>query len=459
MMQRLRAWIVFVFAGPCFILAVAGPAYTAYRVIEQSLDDVRVEMSQRSSPDAALNQKATDLRQAETFTAVAVAVGVIGFNLTVGVWLISLLRTVRGLSDVASRIGEGELVEGTVTGTHYGQIGLLVAAFNEILVVLRRIMKVIDRTATGDFSTVIRPKSERDAMSWSFVRMHEGLGTLVGQIQKSGIQVNSSVNEIAATAKQQEATAVEIAATTVQLGATAKEISATAGELVRTMEDVAANAEQSSTLAGAGREALGRMEEQMRAVMDAAASINAKLSVLSSKAENITNVVTTINKVADQTNLLSLNAAIEAEKAGEYGRGFAVVASEIRRLADQTAVATFDIESMVKEIQSAVASGVMGMERFGEETRRGLEGVRDVGGQLSRILEQTQELAPKVAQVNEGMHAQATGAEQITAALDQLSQASHETVESLRQSGQAIGSLNEVAGQLRLGVSRFRVAA
>src|SRR6202007_2042888 len=99
------------------------------------------------------------------------------------------------------------------------------------------------------------------------------------------------------------------------------------------------------------------MEETMRHVMEAATSINAKLSVLNEKAGNINQVVITITKVADQTNLLSLNAAIEAEKAGEYGRGFAVVATEIRRLADQTAVATYDIEQMVKEIQSAVAAG------------------------------------------------------------------------------------------------------
>ena len=113
----------------------------------------------------------------------------------------------------------------------------------------------------------------------------------------------------------------------------------------------------------------------MRHVMEAAGSINAKLAVLNEKAGNINQVVTTITKVADQTNLLSLNAAIEAEKAGEYGRGFAVVATEIRRLADQTAVATYDIEQMVKEIQSAVTAGVMGMDKFSEEVRRGMQEV------------------------------------------------------------------------------------
>ena len=133
----------------------------------------------------------------------------------------------------------------------------------------------------------------------------------------------------------------------------------------------------------------------MRHVMEAAGSINAKLAVLNEKAGNINQVVTTITKVADQTNLLSLNAAIEAEKAGEYGRGFAVVATEIRRLADQTAVATYDIEQMVKEIQSAVSAGVMGMDKFSEEVRRGMQEVQQVGGQLSQIIQQVQALAPR----------------------------------------------------------------
>jgi methyl-accepting chemotaxis protein WspA len=201
------------------------------------------------------------------------------------------------------------------------------------------------------------------------------------------------------------------------------------------------------------------MEDTMQRVMEAAGLINAKLAVLSSKAGNIGQVVTTITKVADQTNLLSLNAAIEAEKAGEYGRGFAVVATEIRRLADQTAVATYDIDQMVKEIQSAVGASVMGMDKFSEEVRRGMQDVQQVGGQLSQVIQHVQALAPRVESVNDGMQAQATGAEQITQALTQLSEAAQQTVESLHQSGQAIDELNRVAIGLRGGVSRFTTQA
>jgi methyl-accepting chemotaxis protein WspA len=225
------------------------------------------------------------------------------------------------------------------------------------------------------------------------------------------------------------------------------------------MNEVSTVAEHTATLAGNGQAGLTRMEQTMDQVMTAAGSISAKLAVLNEKAGNITQVVTTITKVADQTNLLSLNAAIEAEKAGEYGRGFAVVATEIRRLADQTAVATYDIEQMVKEIQSAVSAGVMGMDKFSEEVRRGQHDVQQVGGQLSEIILQVQALAPRCESVNEGMQAQATGAEQITHALAQLSEAAQQTVESLRRSSQVIDGLNHAATGMRSGASRFKLVA
>ena len=167
-------------------------------------------------------------------------------------------------------------------------------------------------------------------------------------------------------------------------------------------------------LAGSGQSAIANMEATMRQIMEASGAVTAKLAVLSEKTANINSVVTTITKVADQTNLLSLNAAIEAEKAGEYGLGFAVVAMEIRRLADQTAVATYDIEKMVKEMQSAVAAGVMGMDKFSDEVRRGVEEVRQVSAHLAQIIDQVQLLTPRFQMVNEGMHAQASGAQQIS---------------------------------------------
>ena len=326
---------------------------------------------------------------------------------------------------------------------------------------LKRLLEVMDRLRLGDFSQRM-PAERRDEfglLAEGFNRMVDEVTGLVGQVQASGIQVNTSLTEIAATSKQQQATASEIAATTIQIGATSKEISATSRELVRTMGEVSTVAEQTASLAGAGQSGLAKMEETMHQVTEAATSISAKLAVLNDRASNINQVVTTITKVADQTNLLSLNAAIEAEKAGEYGRGFAVVATEIRRLADQTAVATYDIEQMVKEIQTAISAGVMGMDKFSEEVRHGMQNVEQVGAQLSQIIQQVQALAPEFETVNDGMQAQATGAEQISQALLQLTEAAQQTVESLQQSSSAIDDLSLVSIGLRSSVAKFKLEA
>ena len=313
----------------------------------------------------------------------------------------------------------------------------------------------------GDFSTRLDLKrhDEFGTLATGLNRLADDLTSLIGDIQRTGIQINTSATEIAATSREHQATANEIAATTSEIGATSREISATSKELSRTMNGVTAVAEKTASLASSGQSALNRMEETIHQITTAAGSISAKLTVLNEKAANIGLVVTTINKVADQTNLLSLNAAIEAEKAGEYGRGFAVVATEIRRLADQTAVSTHDIDQMVKQMQSAVSAGVMGMEKFTDEVRQAVIVVAQVSDELSQIIEQVQTLTPNFENVNEGMQAQSVAAQQISDALGQLSDAAQQTVDSLRQSNQAIEQLSGVTRSLQDGVSRFTLQA
>ena len=338
-----------------------------------------------------------------------------------------------------------------------------IAAFwlNRIITVpLKQLVGALEATSLGDFSRRLNVErhDEFGTLVKGYNRMADELVAIVGQVQKSAVQVGSAVTEIAAGAKEQEATAVEVTATATEISATSKQISSTSKELLKTMNEVSEMAEKSAVLTSEGQTGLTRMEGTMGRVMEATDSINAKLAVLNEKAGNISKVTTTITKVADQTNLLSLNAAIEAEKAGEYGRGFAVVATEIRRLADQTAVASYDIEVIVKEIQSAVSASVMGMDKFSEETRRGVEEIQQVGGQLSQVIEQVQTLAPRLEVVNEGMRSQTTGAEQITSAFVQLTEAMQQAADAIRQSNVAIEDVRQVATGLSSGVSRFKLA-
>jgi methyl-accepting chemotaxis protein len=183
----------------------------------------------------------------------------------------------------------------------------------------------------------------------------------------------------------------------------------------------------------------------MQALSSASDSISGKLGTIRSKAARINSVVTAITKVADQTNLLSLNASIEAEKAGEAGAGFAVVAREIRRLADQSAVATLDIEQIVEEMQEAVASGVAEMQGFADAVQGGIGAAEAIQGQFGEIIERVESIAPRYETVQQGMQNQSVGAKQISDAMWQLT-------ETARQTSDSVNDLNDVSRQLHEAV-------
>ncbi|MBD2163343.1 methyl-accepting chemotaxis protein [Calothrix membranacea FACHB-236] len=326
---------------------------------------------------------------------------------------------------------------------------------------LQSAFTLAEKVSAGDLTVEIESNSTDviGKLMSTLKDMAQNLSNLIRQVQQSGIQATSSATQIAASGKQLEATLTEQVASTNQVAAAAKEISATSRELVKTMEEVAAMSQSTTIAATDSQKDLLRMEATMRQLAEATNSIAARLGVISEKANNINNIVFTITKVADQTNLLSLNAAIEAEKAGEYGLGFAVVAREIRRLADQTAVATLDIEQMVKQMQSSVSTGVMEMDKFATEVGRTVEDVANISTQVGQIIEQVQDLSPRFEVVSQGMETQSQGAQQISEAMTQLSSTSAQTAGSLREINNTISQLNQVAQGLRQEISRFKVRA
>ncbi len=301
------------------------------------------------------------------------------------------------------------------------------------------------------------PDESADLMS-SFQEMTETLGGLIGQVQRAGIQVTASTTEITASAKQLEPTVSEQAAATREVSATSSQISATSQDLLRTMSGAGQAASDAAAQAESGQFKLNEMEAAMRELAKATSSISSRLGVISDRAGKISTVVTTINKVSDQTALLSLNAAIEAEKAGEFGKGFSVVAREISRLADQTAVATQDIDAVVKEMQSAVSSGVMEMDKFSEEVRQRVAEVNGIAADLGRLIEQVQALGPEFETAKQGMKGQTLAAEQINEAMKQLAQTADLTKSMLGEFQKVTGQLNSAVQELHGGVSRFRTA-
>jgi len=364
-------------------------------------------------------------------------------------------------------------------------VGMLVLLLAVILAVvlgnrmarpLGLVINVIGKVAAGDVQgariILAAYSGQRSAASQSSKRSDEivqlvgaldtmttSLDALIGQVQHSGVQVTTSAIQISASAREIEGTVAEQAASTLEVNATSKEIASTSESLVHTMEDVGQTVVQTAATAESGRTNLNSMESAMHQLIKATASISSQLAVINDKANKISSVVTTINKISDQTNLLSLNAAIEAEKAGEYGKGFSVVARETNRLADQTVIATQDIERMVREMQSSVSSGVMEMDKFGEEVRQGVKEVATISGHLGQVIDQVKALESRFDSIKDGMRNQSQGAQQISEAVNQLSMAADQTRQSLHEFNQATDQLAKVVQGMKHEVSRFKISA
>jgi methyl-accepting chemotaxis protein WspA len=442
--------------------------------MRQLLGEIEAEESrlleERSRETTALRTSMTMLLSVGALISVLLAV-LIG---TVLVRAVS--RPLASLTEAARELGSG--VQGAraqvVSRDELGQVALEfnrmtqaiednqakeLHATNELKAKVDSLLDVVSKAARGDLTGAVAIRGE-DAIG----RLGEGLATMLGNlrsllnnVQRAGIQVASSATQIAASARQQEATGIEQAQTSVEVLATTKEISANTAQLLRTMEEATEVADYTTSATADAQDKLKHMDHTMQQMVNATDSIGAKLAALSEKASNINSVLTTITKVADQTNILSLNAAIEAEKAGEAGRGFSVVATEIRRLADQTSVSTWDIEQMLKEMQSAVSASVMGMDKFAEEIRRNVGEARHVAEQLSGMMDQVRKLGPRFDIVLQGMQSQAVGASQISGTMMQLSDATQQTVDSLKATSEAVHQLQYAAGDLQQSVATFAV--
>lgn len=281
--------------------------------------------------------------------------------------------------------------------------------------------------------------------------------TIVVKVRESSLQLLSVASQIAATARRQEQTVQDLSASTTQVAASVREISATSQDLAGTMGEVNESAGHAADLATRGRDNTNRMATEMKQLVESTTNVSAKLGLIREKADRINAVVTTITKVADQTNLLSINAAIEAEKAGEYGRGFLVVAREIRRLADQTAVATLDIETMVRQMQDAVSAGVMQMDKFADEVRSGVGQVTTINQMTYEIITEVTTLSSRFQLVAEGMKNQAAGAHQINDAMGQIADSTKRNAQSVQEFERATAHLRASVEGLNQEISQFKI--
>ncbi len=331
-----------------------------------------------------------------------------------------------------------------------------------------KVKEAFDRLKSGEFREFIsdedgggraRTRDEICKLIGSVSTMTESLNGLLVKVMQACNQVAGSATQAAAAVREVEAAVSEQAASTNEVSATSKEIHATVQELARTMGSVMKMASDAAHTASGGVSNLEGIRSAIDGLISSSGAMTRTFESINEKTGNIDQVITTITKVANRTNLLSLNAAIEAEKAGEKAGGFSVVALEMRRLADQTAVAALDIEKQIREMQQAVREGVSSVEAYAQQTQTSSAAVTELSSGLGQVIEGTTKLGPQFETVNSGMQMQSQGAGQIAEAMVHLGEAASQTKASMAEFREVAVDLQNAVRELQAEVGRFSIAS
>jgi methyl-accepting chemotaxis protein len=326
---------------------------------------------------------------------------------------------------------------------------------------LDRLVNSLKEIATGNGDLTKRLNLNRGdeigALSHWFDTFVDGMNKLIVQIGRVTHEVAGASTEIAAASE-------EMAAGLSRQQDQASRVSAAVEEMTASVAEVAQKAGAASSAAGASRQdSLGGSDvveqtvTEIKAIADQVSQSAAAVSTLGKKSEEIGQIIKVINDIADQTNLLALNAAIEAARAGEHGRGFAVVADEVRKLAERTTKATEEVSTSIREIQEQTVNAVERIQAGSARMDHGVELANSAGQALGRISQSSEGLAGMISSIAAAADQQSAASGDIAKSIEQMAAVTRESAQGAGQASEAASLLSQQAEKLRELVGRFQV--
>jgi methyl-accepting chemotaxis protein len=319
--------------------------------------------------------------------------------------------------------------------------------------------KAASRLANGDLTTRVNTnsKDELGEVARAFNKMAEDFTALIGQVRQSADQVTSSADLVSTTAEQVangsrgQTSEAEVAASSVE------DLNEMVKEVADKAEHVLTAANEASAMSDEGQQVVNNAVRGIQQVAQTVSESASLIAALGQRSDQIGQIVKVIKDIADQTNLLALNAAIEAARAGEQGRGFAVVADEVRKLAERTTKATSEISDMISAIQSETGSAVSTMEKGSSQVSQGVDLASQAGKSLQNIDQSVKQVVEMIQQIASATKSQSAASDRITTRVEQIVLMAKENGSAVEQTEQATHDLQKLSAHLQQVVSRFKL--
>ncbi len=321
----------------------------------------------------------------------------------------------------------------------------------------RYVAEIARKVANGDLSLNVVVQGGTQSVLGAMREMVGNLRQTVSQVTLSAENIASASSQLHSTAEQIATGSEEVACQAATVATAGEEMSATSGDIAQNCQRAAEGGIRASQAAQAGTEVVNGTVQVMARIAERVSATAQTVRNLGERSDQIGAIIGTIEEIADQTNLLALNAAIEAARAGEQGRGFAVVADEVRALAERTTKATREIGEMIKAIQTETKGAVTAMELGVREVEAGSGEAAHSGQALQQILEQINDVTMQVNQIATAAEEQTATTGEISRNIYQITEVVQSTARGAEESAQASGQLARQAEDLKQLVGKFRL--
>lgn len=386
-----------------------------------------------------------------TLVALMVA-AVAGFSITR-----NIATPLKSITSAAQRIAEGDLDVKVAGSGRSDEVGILASTFAAMTSAMRKMASVAARIAEGDLRVNVTPQSDRDLLGNSFATMVERLRQLTSQISESVNAVSSSTNQISTSTSQLASSAAQTAVAVTETTTTVEEVRQTAQVTTDKSKHVSENAQRVTETAQVGRTATEAMLDGMQRIRQQMDLVADSMVRLSQQAQAVGQIIATVDDLSAQANLLAVNAAIEASRAGEHGKGFSVVAQEVRSLAEQSKQGTSQVRSILNDIQSATSAAVMATEQSSKAVEDGIRQSGEAGEAIQALANSVEEAAQAATQIAASSQQQLVGMDQVATAMESIKQASDQNAASAQQLQAAATNLRDVGQALRNTVAAYKV--
>ena len=375
-----------------------------------------------------------------------------------GIWIThQIVRPVCALNKVADEVAMGD-VNVKIDVDSNDEIGKLAESFRNLVNYLKGLADAATQIAANNLTVQVEPKSDKDALGVAFKTMTYNLSNMIKELTDNATQLVSASTEIASSSEQMSRGSSEQTNQTAQVSSAVEEMTATIVESSRNAGAASTMAREAASAAIEGTKIVSQTIDGMNKIASVVQDSAATIQALAKSSDQIGEIISVIDDIADQTNLLALNAAIEAARAGEQGRGFAVVADEVRKLAERTTKATKEITDMIKGIQSDTKGAVVSMEQGIHEVEGGRQLADKAGESLNAILDFSQRLQDMIQQIASAAEEQSSASEQIARNVESIANVTKENAAGIEQSASAAEQLNRQAEGLQSMVGKFQVS-